>query len=245
MIEMMHAAKVLFRLCNVSVLKEVQLGRLDCSNTSMMLEDADVKFGSDMNAVFPEVVTDPILSLFNTIVTNTIALESLQCCFSIYSYDTLSRFSHSLQQLNLKLSSNEDQQASDGRIVRQCAQHLQGAIQDMPNLKNLILNVQFPMELHITSNSVPHIDVYQSHQNMWVMECICPSLEKFTCRYDKNGVRSIHPLSQMEVQEYEGKKGIRVDDIPFRGMIQVPKECKVFLKLLWNDLVSSGGDDLM
>lgn len=253
MVEMIHAAKVLLRCCDTSKLSKVQLlPRLKGVNMKMNVPMGDldeyttVSIGTGVT--IPDVVANPTISLLNAIATNASSIESLQCCLSMSSCAVLSRFSHSLKVVNLTLceGTRTGAQTKDGAAIAK-SKHgdlLCEAIHNMPNVENLALNVRFPMDLKIQSGSITHIDTYHSHHNVWVLECICPSLERFTCRHESNGVRPVSTLLEREVNKYEGRLDIRVDDIPFRGM-QVPKDCVVFFKLLWYDLVSSGGDDLL
>ncbi len=248
-LESMNHIKMILRMCDVSNLRRVHL--VLTNKPSYVKHEMEDEFKFATSAGIPTKIADPTYSTLWTVVKWAKNIEVLNLHIPPALCPLLQNLSHSLIELSLTISDHRKNitgetsySATGQRIEERSLDDLSRAIESMQKLKRLHLNIQFPTEINLKSNSLEYIDSYTSHKNMWISECICPSLRKIICRYETNGVMPRMPLSQREVEQYEGRETIKVGNRPFEGMI-VPNSCEVFYQLSWSDLVGGGIDDFM
>ncbi len=248
-LESMNHIKMILRMCDVSNLRRVHLA-ISTNKPSYVKHELEDEFKFATNAGIPSKIADPSYSTLWTVVKWAKNIEVLNLQIPPGLCPLLQNLSHSLIELSLTISDHkksiigETSQFTIGRQEERNLDDLSHAIESMGKLKRLHLKIQFPTKIKIKSNSLEYIDSYTSHKNMWISECVCPSLRKVICRYETNGVIPMIPLSQREVEQYEGRESINVGNRPFEGMV-VPNLCEVFYQLSWSDLVGGGIDDFM
>jgi len=244
-LESIFSLKMIARICHLHQLRHLELTM--GGNISFCRETIEKNHRFLLHAGVPESIADPSCSVLSIFAKRAKNIELMSLNISLNLCPLLSKWSLSLMELHLTITKKQCAFTSETGLTDDQEEFaaLSKTIQMMKALTFLNLNIRFPSKLKIRSNSLELINSYSSHKDVWVLECICPSLQTFVCRNQANGVQPEIPLSRREVERYEGKESIQVKQVPFKGM-SVPDNCEVFFQLTWSDLVGEGGaDDLM
>jgi len=187
MIENMHSLKTL----------RLNSGSLNDGSNKISLRSATVElikiYGMELTKCNCPMLKALYTTNLSSAMTCSQQLEKLSiCCPSLKSFRSsmgegkVLHLSKRLEDLSIEIY---EYPLQDGTF--EALSHL---IEQLPNLKNLNLNVHNEGTLSIKSSSLENIDVTASFVMFKVSECICPSLQKFLVTYSasyecNNGVQ--------------------------------------------------------
>ena len=179
-------------------------------------------------------------SLANVLSVDKPSLQILKIDINIdiFPHCILDVVSDTLEELHLKISSKIFRNVKSPANY-EFMRYLTKSIEAMKKLKKLVLNIQAPADVILTSCTLEEIDMTLCHSSTNVVECVCPSLQRMTVLHSR-GESIIRPFVPFKDGEIEGmiESLFEGDDVAsftskdrsFMGF-SVPQSCKIRLVL--------------
>ena len=100
-----------------------------------------------------------------------------------WPHSILDVFECSLEELTLIILNNEEENIM-------LPEYFMTTLSNLKYLKRLQLQLEFPAELNLCSNSLEHVDITESHCSMKISSINCPKLEVLRCHATNIGIIS-------------------------------------------------------
>jgi len=233
------------RNCDLSEMKSIYIGAIMTKEFDNNLIEKAVSTGIPRQAIdeFVHPAQYDRIAIQETITdilqenSNAPSLKAMEIVIRKEEWfrPILTKFSNQLEKLHLYIDWDE----IGGKFpYDEKAKEISSVIENMPNLKHLVLQVNSYMggSFRVKSASLEEIDTRLS-KNFYLEECICPSLRMLYCtqRFDlcliKNGVHPVIPFTNEELKSVNDDGNdqyvdVKVGDRDFVGM-DAPASCIV------------------